>query len=135
MKNNLLLKNKVFIIAEAGVNHNGKLSLAKRLVDAAKAAGADAVKFQTFKTENLISSETPLASYQKHNKSLKAKGQWDLIKNLELSFQDFAMLKKYCDQKNIIFLSTPFDYESADFLEQLKISAFKIPSWVISKRF
>ena len=123
-----LPKDKVFIIAEAGVNHNGKLTLAKKLVDAAKQAGADAVKFQTFKTENLVSGQAPLAVYQKNNKQNRAKNQRELIKALELPFGEFIKLKNHCDRKKILFLSTPFDFESADFLEKLGISFYKIPS-------
>jgi N-acetylneuraminate synthase len=116
----------VFIIAEAGVNHNGKLSLAKKLVDVAVNSGADAVKFQTFKTENLVTKNVPLASYAKKNigKNLK---QNDLIHQLELPYKDFVNLKQYCDAKKIIFLSTPHSYDAIDFLDDL-VPAFKFGS-------
>ena len=119
-----LISNQVFIIAEAGVNHNGKLSLAKKLIDAAKFAGCDAIKFQTFKTENLLSKKALLAGYQKTNSNARTKTQFDLIKDLELSFDDFQKLKAYCDQKGILFLSTPFDHDSVDILEKLKVPIF-----------
>lgn len=127
-KYNNFSHRRVFVVAEAGVNHNGKLSVACRLVDAAKEAGCDAVKFQTFKAENLVSSKAQLAEYQKKNGSRATKNQFDLIKQLELSFEEFKRVKIYCDQKKITFLSTPFDHESADFLEQLKVPIFKISS-------
>ncbi len=123
-----LKDNRVFIIAEAGVNHNGKMSLAKRLVDAAKKAGCDAVKFQTFNADKLVSKHADLASYQKQNRSNGAKNQLELIRKLELSFNDFKVLKAYCDKKGILFLSTPFDFDSVDALVQLGVPVFKIPS-------
>ena len=121
-------KNKVFIIAEAGVNHNGQVRLAKKLVDAAKRAGCDAVKFQIFKAEDLVLQTAKLADYQKKNKDNKAKNQYQLIKGLELSFDNFREIKHYCDERRIIFLATPFDYKSADLLEKLNVFSFKIPS-------
>lgn len=123
-----LLSQKTFIIAEAGVNHNGRFALAKRLVDAAKAAGADAVKFQTFKTEQLASMDAPAALYQSKNSKKKIKNQFELLKALELSEKEFVALKKYCDQKQILFLSTPFDVESLRFLQKINVRAFKIGS-------
>ncbi len=117
----------VFIIAEAGVNHNGRLHLAKQLVDAAKKSGCDAVKFQIFKAEDVVSQEALLAGYQK-NKENKAKNQFQLIKKLELSYDDFRELKQYCHKRRIIFMATPFDRDSADFLDQLGIGVFKISS-------
>ncbi len=118
----------VFIIAEAGVNHNGRLKLAKQLVDAAHQAGCDAVKFQIFKAEAVVSREAFLAEYQKKDKSQKVQNQLQLIKNLELSYEDFQELKEYCHQRGIIFMATPFDHDSADFLDQLDVSVFKISS-------
>lgn len=110
-----------FIIAEAGVNHNGSMKLAKKLVDAAKSAGADAVKFQTFTTENLVTKNTKKAGYQ-------GKGsQFDMLKKLELKKEDFVELKKYCDEKGILFLSTPHTEDAIDFLDLL-VPAFKIAS-------
>ena len=123
--------NKVFIIAEAGVNHNGDMSLAKRLIDVAKEAGADAVKFQTFKAENLVSKSAKKADYQVENTG-NNESQYEMIKKLELSFDDFIELKKYCDEKEIMFLSTPFDDESIEFLNNLGIEIFKIPSGEIT---
>jgi N-acetylneuraminate synthase len=118
--------SKVFIIAEAGVNHNGRIDMAYRLVDVAKEAGADAVKFQTFKAENVVSRLANKAEYQKKTTGLD-KSQLEMIKKLELSFEDFVKLKKYCDKKEIMFLSTPFDHQSIDFLYNL-IDIYKIPS-------
>jgi N-acetylneuraminate synthase len=118
--------NSCFIIAEAGVNHNGNLKLAFKLVDAAKDAGADAVKFQTFKADNLVLKNAPQAIYQKTNS--KFKSQYEMLKSLELKYKDFIKIKERCDKRNIIFLSTPFDEESALFLNQINVSAFKIGS-------
>jgi len=124
-----MLKKKVFIIAEAGVNHNGCLKIAKKLVDVAVKAKCDAVKFQTFKAENLLTKDVRMAGYQqKQVKNLKIKTQFDLIKSLELSYQDFDSLKAYCQKSKIMFLSTPFDTESADFLDSLKMKLFKVSS-------
>ncbi|UWG97849.1 N-acetylneuraminate synthase [Dehalobacter sp. DCM] len=122
---------KVFIIAEAGVNHNGDINLAKKLIDAAKTAGADAVKFQTFQAENLVSKVAQKADYQKQTTGAE-ENQLAMIKKLELSFDDFRELKKYCDQKEILFLSTPFDYDSIDFLDSLGMPIFKAPSGEIT---
>jgi len=118
--------SKVFIIAEAGVNHNGRLDLAYQLIDVAKNAGADAVKFQTFKAENVVSKLADKAEYQKKATS-SDESQLEMIKKLGLSFDDFVKLKKYCDKKGIMFLSTPFDHQSIDFLYNL-IDIYKIPS-------
>lgn len=121
-----------FIIAEAGVNHNGSLDIAIQLVDAAVEAGADAVKFQTFKTENLVTKSARQAKYQEINIG-KASSQFEMLKNLELSFDDFKKLKEYCIKKGIMFLSTPFDLESVDFLiKELHLSLIKIPSGEIT---
>lgn len=116
-----------FIIAEAGVNHNGSIETAKKLVDIAKKSGADAVKFQTFKAEKLVTGYAAMAEYQQKNTG-KQDSQFDMLKKLELSFDDFKILKNYCDQAGIIFLSTPFDFESAEFLNSLEIDAYKISS-------
>ena len=122
---------KTFIIAEAGVNHNGSLELAKKLIEKAKEVGADAVKFQTFKAENVISSHAPMAEYQKKNLG-KEMSQIEMIKKLELSYDDFKILKEYCDEVGITFLSSPFDVESARFLANLGMEIFKIPSGEIT---
>jgi len=116
-----------FIIAEAGVNHNGSLEMAKRLVDAAVKAGADAVKFQTFKAEKVVSSHAPKAAYQK-NTTDPAESQLEMIRRLELPYEAFRELKVYCDQRGILFMSTPFDEDSADFLDSLDVPVFKVPS-------
>ncbi len=118
--------SKVFIIAEAGVNHNGSLDLAYQLIDVAKDTGADAVKFQTFKAENMASKFADKAKYQKKTTG-SDKSQLEMIKELEISFADFVKLKKYCDKKGIMFLSTPFDHQSIDFLYNL-VDIYKIPS-------
>ncbi|MFH1282644.1 MAG: N-acetylneuraminate synthase family protein, partial [bacterium] len=122
--------HKVFIIAEAGVNHNGSLELAMKMVDAAYEAGVDAIKFQTFKAEQLVSRFASLARYQIKSK-LRVKNQSEMLKKLELSYEDFSKLKKYSDERNIIFLSTPFDYESVDFLMDL-VPLYKIASGEIT---
>lgn len=120
----------VYIIAEAGVNHNGSFELACRLVDAAKAAGADCIKFQTFKSKNLVSGNAQKAEYQK---STTGEGsQIDMLKKLELSYEEFLKLKDYCDEADICFLSTPFDFESIDFLNSLEMPFWKIPSGEIT---
>ncbi|WP_338834405.1 N,N'-diacetyllegionaminic acid synthase [Moorella humiferrea] len=124
--------NKVFIIAEAGVNHNGDLQLAKKLVDAAVEAGADAVKFQTFKAEEVVTPNAERAQYQKDNMPGKDESQLEMIKQLELSYAQFRELYAYCRQKGIIFLSSPFDQESIDFLAELGVPYFKIPSGEIT---
>lgn len=121
---------KTFIIAEAGVNHNGDINLAYKLIDAAKEAGADAVKFQTFKSERIISKKAEMADYQKKNTG-KNESQIEMIKKLELSYSDFSDLKKYCDEKDIMFLSTAFDSESIDFIDNL-VPMFKVPSGEIN---
>ena len=119
--------DQVFIIAEAGVNHNGTLALAKQLVEAAAAAGADAVKFQTFKAENLVAASAPKAAYQKKTTGAN-ESQFEMLKKLELSAADFIALKTHCTTHNILFMSTPFDLESIDFLADLGLEIFKIPS-------
>ncbi len=123
-------KNKVLIIAEAGVNHNGSLELAKKLIDVAKECGVDIVKFQTAKLESLVSKCAPMAEYQKNNIG-QVKSQKDMLKELLLSFDDFVELKKYCDEKEIEFLSTPFDIDSIYFLDDM-VSVWKVPSGEIT---
>lgn len=122
---------KVFIIAEAGVNHNGSLELAKKLIDAACEAGADAVKFQTFKTENLVSKTAQKAEYQKSTTDAN-ESQFEMIKKLELDAEAHHKLIAYCKEKNIMFLSTPFDLDSVDLLHNLGLEIFKIPSGEIT---
>lgn len=116
-----------FIIAEAGVNHNGDIELAKQLIDAAVDAGADAVKFQTFKAENVVLKTAPKARYQEESTDL-AESQYEMLKKLELTEQDFAELMNYCDQRGILFMSTPHDQESIDTLDDLGVEAFKVGS-------
>ena len=118
---------KVYIIAEIGVNHNGNLALAKESVLAAKASGADAVKFQTFKTDRLVTKRAEMASYQKENTS-KVEAQYDMLKRLELTNDDFLELRIFCDQHQIDFLSSPFDEESAGLLKEIGVKAFKVGS-------
>lgn len=125
------MNKKVFIIAEAGVNHNGSVELAKKLIDAAVEAKADAVKFQTFKAEKLVSKKAKKASYQKETTD-KNESQFDMIKKLELDIETHKELMTYCRQKNIMFLSTPFDIESIDMLDSLGLEIFKIPSGEIT---
>ena len=118
----------VFIIAEAGVNHNGDLNLAKKLVDLAVEAGVDAVKFQTFITEEIVTHNAEKADYQKKNTGSREESQFEMLKKLELPFEQFREVKTYCAKREIIFLSTPFDRKSVDFLDKLDIPAFKIAS-------
>ena len=120
-----------FIIAEAGVNHYGNLEKAHRLVDQAIAAGASAVKFQTFRTSDLVSPSAPLAEYQRQGVK-GAPSQYEMLLPLELSPEAHRELAAHCCEKGILFLSTPFDSSSADFLEELGVPLFKIPSGEIT---
>jgi N,N'-diacetyllegionaminate synthase len=121
----------VFIIAEAGVNHNGSVDLAKQLIDIAANSGADAVKFQTFKAENLVAKNTQKAEYQKQTTDA-SESQFDMIKKLELDVETHKELIAYCQDKNIMFLSTPFDHDSIELLSNLGLKIFKIPSGEIT---
>lgn len=123
--------SKIFIIAEAGVNHNGNIEIAKKLVDKAALAGADAVKFQTFKAENLVCRNAQKAKYQMETTN-KEESQLAMLKRLELTRDMHECLIDYCNQKNIMFLSTPFDVESLHFLVQCNIGIIKIPSGEIT---
>jgi N,N'-diacetyllegionaminate synthase len=125
------MKKHVVIIAEAGVNHNGSIDLAKKLIDAAAAAGADYVKFQTFKTENLVDKKAVKADYQIQNTQSEG-SQFDMLKKLELSEADHHILKAYCGEKSIHFLSTAFDLESFDLLKKMDLGLYKIPSGEIT---
>lgn len=118
------------IIAEAGVNHNGSLKLALEMVDAAAQAGADYIKFQTFKAENLVTSDGVTATYQKNN--CNADSQLEMLRSLELTFDDFIRIKSYCEGKGIGFVSTPFDSDSIDFLASLGMDFMKVPSGEIT---
>lgn len=125
-KRNIGQHNPVFIIAEAGVNHNGSLKLAKKMIDAAQEAGADAIKFQTFKAEELVVRNAPKANYQK--RTVPDKSQYEMLKGLELSDAEFKELLAHSRKKKILFLSTPFDPGSAELLLGLGMQAFKIGS-------
>lgn len=122
--------NKVLIIAEAGVNHNGDIEIAKKLIDTAKESGADIVKFQTAKLESLVSRSAPMAEYQKKNMQTD-KSQREMLKDLILPFDSFLELARYCEIRGIAFLSTPFDIESIHFLDNL-VELWKIPSGEIT---
>ena len=123
---------KVLIIAEAGVNHNGSIELAKKLVDAAALAGVDYVKFQSFKAENLVSKDAKKAEYQQINMADGDDSQFTMLKKLELSPEQHIELIAYCNEKGIKFFSTAFDLESIDFLASLKLGLWKIPSGEIT---
>jgi len=121
------LGHPCFVIAEAGVNHNGSLDLARRLVDAAQAAGADAVKFQTFKADRLVTAAAPKASYQQARTDA-AESQLAMLQKLELSEAEHRTLLAHCRDRGIQFMSTPFDEQSGDMLAALEVPLFKIPS-------
>jgi len=123
---------KVQIIAEAGVNHNGNLDLAKKLVDAAANAGVDYVKFQTFNAKSLVSKSAKRADYQVKNTGSKNGGQLDMLMKLELSKESHFILKDYCREKGVKFLSTGFDLESLQFLYDFGLDVFKVPSGEIT---
>lgn len=123
---------KTLIIAEAGVNHNGSLSLAKRLADVAQKAGADIVKYQVFRSDSLVTGYAEKAQYQKEAGE-SDQAQLDMLRSLELSYEDFLELKRYCESIGIAFLATAFDKGSMDFLvEELGVKMLKIPSGEIN---
>jgi len=124
---------KTLIIAEAGVNHNGSIELAKKLIDVAAEAGVDYVKFQTFKAEKLVSKSAKKADYQIKNTG-KDDGQFDMIKKLELDEEKHHILIDYCNQKGIKFLSTAFDHDSVDLLDKIGNDLYKIPSGEITNK-
>ena len=126
-----LKSNKVFIIAEAGVNHNGSIEIAKKLIDVAVDARANAIKFQTFKAKSLVSKNAQKADYQKMTTNSE-ESQFEMIKKLELDIDAHNELISYCENKNITFLSTPFDLDSIDLLNDLGLNIFKIPSGEIT---
>ena len=128
------MKNKIVIIAEAGVNHNGKLKIAKKMIDIASKNNLDYVKFQIYKTENLIIPNTPKAEYQVKNFSKHKKSQFDMLKKLELSFNDHLDLMKYCKKKNINYLASAFDLESLNFIQRYS-NIVKIASGEITNHF
>jgi N-acetylneuraminate synthase len=119
-----------FIVAEAGVNHNGDLDLALRLVDVAADAGADAIKFQTFRTDALVSRDAPTATYQRRNAA--AHDQRAMLAELELTFEQHVTIRDRCAKRSLVFFSTPFDEASADALEALDVALYKIPSGEIT---
>lgn len=123
--------SKVFIIAEAGVNHNGDIDNAKKLIDVAAKAGADAVKFQTFKAEKIVCKNAEKAEYQKHTTG-KEENQFTMLKKLELTEEMHNELRAYCLKRNIMFLSTPFDLDSIDYLDKEGVQIMKIPSGEIT---
>ncbi len=125
------MSKRTFIIAEAGVNHNGSIDIAKQLVDAAAKAGADAVKFQTFNADKLVCGKAVKADYQITNTG-NGESQRDMLRKLQLSEEDFIELKKYCDESGIMFLSTPFDIDSLKFLISIGITMVKVPSGEIT---
>lgn len=125
------MKRQTFIIAEAGVNHNGRMDLARKLIAEAAYAGADAVKFQTFRAENIVLDTAPKAPYQQKGTE-RDESQLQMLKKLELSGNDWEELIQYCRARDILFLSTPFDLESMDFLVKLGMEIFKIPSGEIT---
>lgn len=120
-----------FVIAEAGVNHNGDVGQARRLIDVAAEAGADAVKFQTFRSEQVVSAAAPKAAYQRATTDA-GESQLEMVRRLELPFEAFRELRIYAREAGILFLSTPFDRESADFLASMEVPAFKVPSGEIT---
>lgn len=130
-KNFFDLSKNVFVIAEAGVNHNNNLSIAYKMIDKAKEAGADAVKFQTFITEDIQLKKSVKPNYQKDIDS----DYFEIIKSLEPSFADQKKLSHYCSKKGIVFLSTPYDEKSADFLSSINIPLFKIASTDLTNSF
>jgi len=127
-----LSQDGVYVIAEAGVNHNGSVRLAKQLVDAAVDAGANAVKFQMYETESLVTNKAGLADYQRRGGTSHT--QKELLARYELTAEQFAEIKRYCDQRKIVFLATPFDLKSAEALQQMNVDAFKIGSGDLTYR-
>lgn len=126
------MRKPTLIIAEAGVNHNGSLDLALKLCDVAKASGVDIIKFQTFKTEKVLTNDAPLAQYQENNIG-REKNQFQMVKEFELSYDQFVSIKKYCDSIGLEFLSTPDDEDSLAFLvENLGLRLIKIGSGEIT---
>ena len=126
------MSQKVIVIAEAGVNHNGDINLAKQLIDKAADAQVDYIKFQTFKTENLVSKSAKKADYQIKNIDNKEDSQFQMLKKLELTTEQHLSLINYCKEKDVNFFSTAFDLESIDYLATLDLDFFKIPSGEIT---
>ena len=124
---------RTYIIAEAGVNHNGNIDTAFEMIDAAADCGCDCIKFQTFKTESLVTRSAKKAEYQTRNTG-SSESQFEMLKKLELSFDDFKKLKERCEKKGVEFLSTPFDAESADMLGKIGIKRYKMSSGDITNK-
>ena len=124
--------SKCFIIAEAGVNHNGDINLAKKLIFEAKKAGADCVKFQTFKADEVVTEDAPKARYQIKNTDPNEK-QIEMLRKLELSKEVYVELIALCKQVDIVFMSTPYNTEDVEILEKLKVEAYKLPSISITE--
>lgn len=120
--------SKIFVIAEAGVNHNGSMETAKRMIDAAADAGADAVKFQTFRADSLVRKDAQKAAYQQKNAADKQESQYEMLKKLELTETMHRELMEHCRARGIMFLSTPFDIESIRMLVDYGIDILKVPS-------
>ena len=125
---------QTFIIAEIGVNHNGSIATAKKLIDKAKEAGADAVKFQSYTTENLASTHTPKVKYQLKNTN-KNESHFKMLKKLELNFEEMHELFKYCKKKSIEFISTPYDVSNARFLKNIGMKILKTASADLNDHF
>ena len=125
--NKIGFKKPVYIVAEAGVNHNGDVNIAKKLIKKAKKIGADCIKFQTFKANNIVTKKAPKADYQL-NVTDAEESQYDMLKKLELDFDAYETIVKYCDDLNIDFLSTPYNKSDVDFLETFDVPAYKIAS-------
>lgn len=123
-----MMSKHTIIIAEAGVNHNGSLEIAKQLVDKAVEAGVDYIKFQTFKASNLVTKTAKQAEYQQRNNGKDGDSQYQMLKRLELSPKDHEILIAYCKDRGIKFFSTAFDFESVEFLHSLNLGLWKIPS-------
>ena len=121
---------KVLVIAEAGVNHNGNMDLAYKMIDAAKEMGADILKFQTYVPERLVTRNAPLADYQRKNQAEDS--QFEMLRKLALSFDEFRALAEYCKKRGMTFMSTPFDEDSVEFLHTLGMNFWKIPSGEIT---
>ena len=124
---------KVIIIAEAGVNHNGDINTAKKLIDAAAEAGVDYVKFQSFKADKLVSPDAKKADYQIKNTEEEDDSQYQMLKQLELSVDDHIELIEYCSLKKINFFSTAFDLDGISYLSIIKFGSFQNPKWGINK--
>lgn len=127
IENNMFtLKDSTFIIAEIGVNHNGSVEFAKKMIKSASECGVDAVKFQTFKSEDLVTENAKTANYQEENTNENS--QFEMLKKLELSFEDFKELKEYASKYNVMFISSPFDIKSVNLLEKLNVPLYKLGS-------